>query len=200
MSEWRTDEYSGEGNEFIGELDVAPGNPAILRRIERLQFAVDRAPHDWQSRVALAQSLAQNGEFERSAAQLRASVQLVSERRALASIFFNLGICLENMERWGEAATAYEQCAFLFPNLFWTHYNLGVCLQRAGNLPYAIDELRLAAALDGGAPDVHQGLAHAYLEAGMLRDAEAACRRLLDLAPDSVWATMTLHEIHRRTN
>jgi tetratricopeptide (TPR) repeat protein len=200
MSEWRTDEYSGEGNEFIGEIDVAPGNPAILRRIERLQFAVDRNPHEWQTRVALAQAMAQNGEFERSAEQLRASVQLVTERRALASIFFNLGICLENMERWGEAATAYEQCAFLFPDLFWTHYNLGVCLQRAGNLPYAIDELRLAAALDGNVTDVHQGLASAYLEAGMLQEAEKACRALLELSPESLWATMTLHEIRRRTN
>jgi tetratricopeptide (TPR) repeat protein len=200
MSEWRTDECGGEASDLIGEIDVIPGNPDTLRRIERLQFAVDRTPHDWQSRVALAQALAQNGEFERSVLHLRTSVELVSERQALASIFFNMGICLENQEQWGQAVAAYEQCAFLIPNLFWVHHNLGVCLHRSGNLPYAIDELRLAVALDSEVPDVHQSLAEAYRDAGMLRDAERSCRRLLELNPDSLWATRALHDIHRRLN
>jgi len=200
MSERRTDEYCGDGNSLIGEIDVTPGNPALLRRIERLQCSVDRSPHEWKSRLALAQALAQNGDFAHSASHLRASVDLVSERQALASIFFNLGICLENQEQWSQAAVAYEQCAFLIPNLFWVHHNLGICLHRAGNLPYAIDELRLALALNGQAPEIHASLAAAYCEAGMLREAERCCLCVLELEPHSLWATRMLHDLCRQLN
>lgn len=200
MSERRTDEYCGDVSALIGEIDVTPDNPALLRRIERLQCSVDGSPHDWRSRLALAQALAQNGDFVRSESHLRASVELVSERQTLASIFFNLGICLENQEQWTQAAVAYEQCAFLIPNLFWVHHNLGTCLHRAGNLPYAIDELRLALALNNEAPELHASLAAAYREAGMLREAERCCLQVLQLEPHSVWATRTLHDIRRQIN
>jgi hypothetical protein len=49
-------------------------------------------------------------------------------------------------------------------------------------------------------PDVHQSLAEAYREAGMLRDAERSCRRLLELNPDSLWATRAIHDIRRQLN
>jgi tetratricopeptide (TPR) repeat protein len=200
MPDWRTSEYNGDASELVGEIDVMPGHPDVLRRIERLEFAVDRSPHDWQSRVALAQALAQNGEFERSVDQLRTSIELVSDRQSLASIFFNLGICLESQEEWVGAASAYEQCAFLMPHLFWAHYNLGICLRRCGRLSHAIDELRLALALNSEIPDVHQGLAETYRAAGMLREAEHACQRLLEAAPRSLWALRTLDEIRREIN
>lgn len=200
MPEWRTYEYGGDTSELVGEIDVIPGNPDVLRRIERLQFAVDRSPHDWQSRVALAQALAQNGEFDRSVAHLRASLDLVSDRQSLASIFFNLGVCLENQQQWAEAAVAYEQCAFLIPHLFWAHHNLGLCLYRCGEFSHAIDELRLALAIDGEAPEVHQSLARVTMAAGRLYEARRACERLQALVPDSVWAARTLHEIQRQLN
>jgi Flp pilus assembly protein TadD len=200
MPEWRTYEYGDTNDELVGEIDVLPGHPDVLRRIERLQSAVDRSPHDWHLRVALAQALAQNGEFDRSVAHLRSSLDLVSDRQSLASIFFNLGVCLENGERWSEAAVAYEQCAFLMPHLFWVHYNLGVCLFRSGHLSHAIDELRMALAIDNRIPDAHQSLAVTYRAAGMLREAQDSCRRLLGLEPGSLWAARTLHEIYRQIN
>jgi type IV pilus assembly protein PilF len=200
MPEWRTSEYGGDASELVGEIDVMPGHPDVLRRIERLQFAVDRSPHDWQSRVALAQALAQNGEFDRSVGQLRTSIELVSDRQSLASIFFNLGVCMESQERWSDAAVAYEQCAFLMPHLFWAHFNLGVCLRRCGRLSHALDELRLAQGLNSDLPDVYQGLAEAYRDAGMLFEAERACLRLLEKEPESLWALRTLHNIRRQIN
>jgi tetratricopeptide (TPR) repeat protein len=200
MPEWRTSEYGGDASDLVGEIDVMPGHPDVLRRIERLQFAVDRSPHDWQSRVALAQALAQNGEFDRSVGHLRSSIELVSDRQSLASIFFNLGVCLESQDRWSDAAIAYEQCAFLMPHLFWVHYNLGVCLHRSGRLSHALDELRLAQGLDSEIPDVYRSLAETYMAAGMMYEAERACHRLLEMDPESIWALRTLHNIRRQMN
>ena len=71
MSDWRLDEHGGAEAEVIGEIDVIPGHPDVLSRIERLQREVEYHPHDWQTRVALAQALAQNGQFDQSVGQLR---------------------------------------------------------------------------------------------------------------------------------
>src|SRR5213594_27466 len=105
MSDWRLDEHGGADAELIGEIDVIPGNPDTLVRIERLEREVQYHPYDWQTRVALAQALAQNGQFDQSVSQLRSSLDLVSDRQSLASIFFNLGVCFESQEAWTQAIT-----------------------------------------------------------------------------------------------
>lgn len=200
MSDWRLDENRGAEAEVIGEIDVVPGNPDVLSRIERLKREVEYHPYDWETRVALAQALAQNGQFDQSVCQLRSSVDLVSDRRSLASIFFNLGVCFESQEAWSQAIAAYEQCAFLLPHLFWVHHNLGVCFHRSGNLPSAVDELRLATALNSEVPELHRSLAEACLEAGLLGEAQHACRRCLELEPHSLWPLQTLENLRHAVN
>jgi Flp pilus assembly protein TadD len=198
MSDWRLDEYRGAEAEVIGEIDVIPGHPDILSRIERLQREVEYHPHDWQMRVALAQALAQNGQFDQSVGQLHSSLDLVSDRRSLASIFFNLGVCFESQEAWAQAIAAYEQCAFLLPHLFWVHHSLGVCFHRSGNLTGAIDEFRLATALNNRVPELYRSLAQACLDAGLAEEAQQACNRLVELQPHSVWAHRELDRIRRQ--
>jgi tetratricopeptide (TPR) repeat protein len=200
MSEWRLNEYQGADAEMVGEIDVEPGHPETLGRIERLQREVEYHPHVWQTRVALAQAFAQNGQFDQSVSQLRSSLDLVSDRRSLASIFFNLGICFENQEAWGKAISAYEQCAFLLPHLFWVHHNLGICFHRSGNLPCAVDELRLATALNREVPEIYQSLAEACLDAGLPGEAQQACRRFIELEPYSTWGHQALDRIRRQIN
>jgi len=198
MSDWRLDEHRGAEAEVIGEIDVIPGHPDVLSRIERLQREVEYHPYDWQTRVALAQALAQNGQFDQSVRQLRSSLDLVSDRRSLASIFFNLGVCFESQEAWSQAIAAYEQCAFLLPHLFWVHHNLGICFHRSGNLPSAVDELRLATVLNGDLPELYQSLAEACLEAGLAGEAQQACQRIVELEPYSTWAHQALDRIRRQ--
>jgi tetratricopeptide (TPR) repeat protein len=200
MSDWRLDEHGGAEAEVIGEIDVIPGHPDVISRIERLQREVEYHPHDWQTRVALAQALAQNGQFDQSVGQLRSSLDLVSDRRSLASIFFNLGVCFESQEAWAPAISAYEQCAFLLPHLFWVHHNLGICFHRSGNLPCAVDEFRLATALNSELPELYRSLAEACLDAGLAEEARQACRRCIDLEPHSVWPHQALDRIRRLIN
>jgi tetratricopeptide (TPR) repeat protein len=200
MSAWRLDEVHAEEGGSIADLEVSPGDPATHRRIERWERAVAEQPRVWQNRVALAQSLVQDGQFEPAAQQLRASLELVSDRQVLSALFFNLGVCEESLDRWEQAATAYEQSAFLSPRLHWAHYGLGLCLQRLGNLPGAIVSLRQAAALEPEMEEAHQALAEVYREAGLLREAEAECRWLLQLDPDSLWPAQTLVDLRRQLN
>ncbi len=201
MSAWRLDEVHAEDDGgLVADLDVIPGDPNIHRRIQRLERVVAEKPQVWQNRIALAQSLVQDGQFEQAAQQLRTGLGLVAEPQVLAALFFNLGVCEENLERWQQAASAYEQCAFLMPRLYWAHHGLGVSLQRLGNHAGAMISLRRAVALDPEIEDGHQALAEVYMAAGLLHEAEAECRWLLELDPDALWAARALNELKNRLN
>jgi tetratricopeptide (TPR) repeat protein len=201
MSAWRLDEVHAEDEGgLIADLEVCPGDPATHRRIERLARAVADRPGVWQNRVALAQALVQDAQFEPAARQLRASLELASDTQVLSALFFNLGVCEESQERWQAAAAAYEQCAFLMPQLYWAHYGLGVCLHRLGELAPAVVSLRRALALDPDTEQGHRALAELYLDAGLLHEAEAECRWLLDLDPDNLWPATTLASLRTRLN
>jgi tetratricopeptide (TPR) repeat protein len=201
MSAWRLDEvHAADEGGLIADLDVVPGDPNTRRRIERLERLVAEKPAVWQNRIALAQSFVQDGQFDRAAQQLRAGLDLVSDPRVLSALFFNLGVCEENQERWQQAAAAFEQCVFLMPQLYWGHYGLGVCLHRMGNHAAAMISLRQALALDPEIEQGHQAIAELYLEAGLLHEAEAECRWLLELDPDTIWAARTLVDLRGRLN
>jgi tetratricopeptide (TPR) repeat protein len=201
MSAWRLDEVQAAVESgLIADLDVQPGDPNTRRQIERLERAVEEQPREWQNRVALARTFVQDGQFERAAQQLRVGLELASDPRVLSAIFFNLGVCEENQERWQQAAAAFEQCVFLMPQLFWAHYGLGVSLHRMGNHAAAMLSLRHALALDPDVEDAHQSLAELYLDAGLLHEAEAECLWLLDLDPDHLWAAQTLTTLRSKLN
>src|SRR5689334_5422153 len=174
MSAWRLDElYTADEGGLIADLEVTPGDPATHRRIERLERVVAERPGVWQNRAALAQALVQDGQFPRAAQQLRASLELVADPQVLSALFFNLGVCEENQERWDQAAAAYEQCAFLMPNLYWAHHGMGVALHRLGNHAAATVALRQALALDPEMEEGHRAIAELYIDAGLLHEAEA---------------------------
>jgi len=201
MAAWRLDEvYTEDEGGLIADLEVIPGDPATHRRIGRLEHVVAQRPGVWQNRVALAQALVQDGQFEPAARQLRASLELVGDTQVLSALFFNLGVCEEGLERWQEAAAAYEQCAFLMPRLYWAHYGLGVCLHRLGQLAAATVSLRRSVALEPETEEGHRALAEVYIDAGLLREAEMECRWLLELDPDSLWPATTLADLRGRLN
>jgi tetratricopeptide (TPR) repeat protein len=201
MSAWRLDEvYTEDEGGLIADLEVMPGDPATHRRIERLERVVAERPGVWQNRVALAQSLVQDGRFELAARQLRASLELVADTQVLSALFFNLGVCEEGQERWQDAASAYEQCAFLMPHLYWAHHGLGVCLHRVGQHAAATVSLRRAVALEPEIEEGHRALAELYIDAGLLREAEMECRWLMELDPDGIWPATTLADLRSRLN
>jgi tetratricopeptide (TPR) repeat protein len=172
-----------EEKEWIEELDVLPGQRENIREIELLETQIRERPGDWRLRMQVAQAYASDGNFHAAARHLRACLDLVSEPAVVAGIFFNLGVCLENVNSWREAASAYEQSLFLLPNLFWGRYNLGTCWMRLGEWRLAIQELRHAVALDDQQPEGFRALRDALERAGMPKEAGEVHSRLLELHP-----------------
>ena len=83
---------------------------------------------------------------------------------------YNLGVCEEGLERWQEAAAAFEQCAFLMPRLYWAHYGLGVCLHRLGQLAAATVSLRRSLALEPETEEGHRALQRRMIKRRHHRD------------------------------
>src|SRR5262245_10711155 len=173
-------------SEWIEDLDVRPGQNEVLSRIHALEGQLRERPAEWRLRLRLAQAYATDGNFGAAATHLRACHELVTDPSVAAGVFFNLGVCLEHLNRWREAASAYEQCLFLLPDLFWAHFKLGLCRMRLGDWERAVEDLRRAAALDDGQPELFRALRDALQEAGLTREAGEAHYRLLQLRRDSL--------------
>jgi tetratricopeptide (TPR) repeat protein len=73
-------------------------------------------------------------------------------------------------------------------------------MHRVSNHAAAITSLRQAVALEPEIEEGHHALAEVYLAAGLLHEAEAECRWLLELDPDTLWAAQTLADIRCRLN
>lgn len=161
--------------EWIEEVEVAPGQHEVVEKIQNLEGAIQASPAEWQLRLCVAQAYVSNGQFSAAEAHLRVCRELVSDPAVTAGVFFNLGVCLENLDRWREAAAAYQQCLFFMPNLFWAHYNLGTCWMRLEDWAQAVTAFRRALSLDDCCPQAFHALRDALLAAGMTGAAFAAC-------------------------
>ncbi len=167
--------------EWIEDLDVVPGQTEMVEQIETLEGAIRARPQQWSLRLRAAQAYASNGEFAAAASHLRACRDLVSDPAVAAGVCFNLGVCLENLDHWRDAARAYEQCADALPNLYWAHFKLGTCWMRLEEWRLAAAAFRRAADIDGRRPDVYRSLRDALSSAGLPREADAAHSRLQEL-------------------
>jgi len=172
-----------EETEWIEELEILPGRSDNIREIELLETEIRERPGHWRLRLQVAQAYASDGNFHAATRHLRACLDLVSEPAVVAGIFFNLGVCLENVSNWRDAASAYEQSLFLLPNLFWGRYNLGTCWMRLGEWRLAVKELRQAVALDDKEPEGFRALRDALQRAGLPKEAGEVHLRLLELHP-----------------
>ena len=68
---------------------------------------------------------------------------------------------------------------------------LGVIASQTGKLDLAVETIRRAIALKGGAPAFHVNLGNALMAQGKLEEAVACYRRALELKPDFAGRTTT---------
>lgn len=174
----------GTPTDWVEDLDVRPGQRDVRSRIDTLENRIRENPAEWRLRLGAAQAYVTDGDFGAAAVHLRACHDLVTDPPLAAGIFFNLGVCLQNLNRWREAVAAFEQCLFLLPNLFWGHYQLGVCHMKLGDWARAVDDLRRAVALNDAEPEGFRALRDALQGAGRMQEAGEAHFRLLELRVD----------------
>ncbi len=88
--------------------------------------------------------------------------------------------------RLAAAAAAFRELARLFPGEFRTHYNLGKTLNRLGEYPEAIAELKLAREIDPLQTCAWNNLGLAYLRTGRGEEAIAAFQGSIAIEEEQV--------------
>jgi adenylate cyclase len=153
---------------FFGEIDLAGAMREYKRAIELKPNDADA--HHWYGNDALSAF----GQFEEAIVEGKRSVELDP-----LSVVINadLGVTFFYARRYDESAKQLRKTLALDTTSFYTHYNLGIALQAAGDLSGAIAEYEKAKQL-GDNTYVSTLYAQAKTLAG---DKDAARRMLSDL-------------------
>lgn len=94
-----------------------------------------------------------------------------------------------------QAADEYRRILARDPNIAMAHHRLGTILAMEGNAAIAIDELEIAAKLDGGSPEIQNDLGLAYQMMALHTQAVKAFERALALDPRMTEAAINLSNI-----
>jgi tetratricopeptide (TPR) repeat protein len=98
--------------------------------------------------------------------------------------------------RLPEAANEYKRILAQDPNIAMAHHHLGTIMAMGGQPGLAIDELEIAARLDGGSPEIQNDLGLAYHSMGLQQQAVKAFERALALEPRLTPAAINLSNIY----
>ncbi|MBA3725987.1 MAG: tetratricopeptide repeat protein [Armatimonadetes bacterium] len=110
------------------------------------------------TRLYAATRWAMVGENDRS---LRMLLKLANEVRH-ASVYNNLGVVYETQDEMGLAIASYQAAVRLDPKHSLYRYNLGLAVQKIGNLERSVEEMEKAVAYDRGFWNAVDQLAKAY--------------------------------------
>ena len=102
----------------------------------------------------------------------------------MAVAYVNLGLTLLDTDPRA-AIAPLQRAVALAPNEAHPRYVLGLALERAGDLPGAIEQYDAAEKLDDKDFNVHHSLGRALLSSSRPADAEPEFRRAITLRPDS---------------
>jgi tetratricopeptide (TPR) repeat protein len=117
----------------------------------------------------------------------------------LSEAHANLGAVLANQGKPAEAIPSYQRAMELSRGRDWhVAYHFGVILQRAGQLPQALDCFLLAEQLRPAYPPVHTMLGTVYLALGRLQEAQVECEQALQLNADDDNARVDLAQSQAR--
>lgn len=136
--------------------------------------------------VSQAIEALQQNDFETAVPLLQSAA---IEEPENASVHFNLGFALAQLQRDDEAVRAYQRALEIEPELKQVFLNLGIVLLRSGNAQEAAPYLERAAADRPDDPQVQYFYAHALAAAGKPEDAIPIYERAATLDPKepSVW-------------
>lgn len=139
-----------------------------------------RAAPQASAEVARGEALLARGDAAGAEPIFRAAIEAdPSDPRA----HLDLGLALEMLERFEEAAQAYRAAIEADPGLAEARNNLGVLLREQGETEEAVSVLREAVSARPGFASAHLNLALALEDAGALDEAATEYRRVIELAP-----------------
>ncbi|MFQ5631923.1 MAG: tetratricopeptide repeat protein [bacterium] len=102
-----------------------------------------------------------------------------------AGVHGDLGLVYEANLLWEEARLCFENAADLAPEELSWQYHLAISHRQIGDYKQAIEIMQALAGKHPAVPYLQQRIGEALLETGELEGAEAAFRKLIDLAPEA---------------
>jgi tetratricopeptide (TPR) repeat protein len=184
---------------FVGTVAVHDSGPALdpgsEAQRQRFRQRWSEAPHLLQPLATVANPynvLYDRGNQLVAAGQLGDALESFGQAITMAperpEAYEGLGRAFSGLERWEQAAAAFERATVLDPSVFWPHYQLGDALRRVNRLDDAVNAYERAAAIQPDMAAAHAGLGHALFSQQRWEKAAAAHQRALALAPDGFWS------------
>lgn len=148
----------------------------------RYREALAQDPSDSRACHLLGLLCFQTGRTDEALELIRRSVELDPDR---AEFVDNLAAVLGTLGRLEESLAASDRAVALRPNCAKSHVNRGVTLEKLGRPSDAIAAYRRGIEVSAGRPVAtnHLNLANALRAVGEVNEAEAQCRRTVELDP-----------------
>jgi Flp pilus assembly protein TadD len=165
------------------------------RAIAEYRAAAASGVPDPRIHLNLGNALARTGRGEDARREYREVLRLAPDYAA--AVRSNLGILAAQAGDWEEAIRQFEECLLEAPRHEQALIGLASSYLRSGRFDEAIVAYRRAlAARAGPEVELRRSLGVAYLEMGLLEDAEREVRTALRLAPQDVTTFFTLARIY----
>lgn len=182
---------------YIGEAFISMGRSDMA--ITALKKALTLKPTDVDSLFTLSELYYKRGELVEAESLFRRIIRLTPGDSYSETAYINLGIILDEMERYGEAISAFESAVSLNPKNQSARYNLGLTYFHAGKPTMAIEELRKSQALDPNHIPSRLAIADYYLENRFFSEAIAEYEEAIAWKKDLYEARLKLADVYIQT-
>lgn len=166
-------------------LDAGATDPQIYRYIAEsfedlkmydnaiasLEKAMKLRPDDVDTLIQLADLYYNRGNLSQAEDTFRKVIRITPGDSNTESARVNLGIILDDMERYGEAIVEFEKALELNPKNENAYYNLGIAYKHAGQPTKALESWRKASVINPSESKHREAIADYYLENNYLDEA-----------------------------
>jgi tetratricopeptide (TPR) repeat protein len=168
--------------------------------IQALKKALLIRPNDLDSLFALGDLYYKRGELIPAEEVFRKIIQSTPGDSYTESALINLGIILDEMERYTEAIQALEKAVDFNPKNFTAHYNLGIAFLHMGKPAQAIQSFQKASVLEKGSSfRAKEQIADYYSKSGYTEEAIASYEAILNESPRSHPIRLKLANLYRKS-
>ncbi|PJZ68878.1 anaphase-promoting complex, cyclosome, subunit 3 [Leptospira perolatii] len=168
--------------------------------IDALQKSLKYNPNDIDTLFQLAETYYNRGDLLAAEETYRRIVSSTPGDSFTETALLNLGVVLDQMERYGEAVTALNRVLDINPKNAKAYYNLGLVYKHSGNGTQAIENFRKASYLDPTDLKSKEALGDYYLENRFFREAIEEYSTILKQKEDHYKVALKLAESYMGMN
>jgi tetratricopeptide (TPR) repeat protein len=180
----------------------------LVQAVAAYQKAISLNPDYAVAHINLANAARKQGKLEQAVAAYQQAIaayqqaiaayqQAIDLKPAIALVYYNLGIALDQQGKLAQTVAAYQKAIDLKLDTAEVHFSLGTALTKQGKLAAAVAAYRKAIDRKPDFADAYYNLGIALAEQGRLPEAEAAYQKTIRLQPDNAPAHNNLASVFR---